>query len=242
LLCVVFAVPDGPDGAPNNALGAGGVAPIFLEALGANWAGLVLFISSAGQLFCAVSCMTSASRMTYAFSRDRAVPGSRHWSELSAKRVPAKAVMLVAVLAAIVTLPALVEVNIGTEEAPIISPIAFFAVTSIAVAGLYLSFAIPIWLRWRHGDKFEVGEWNNGSKYKWMNPLAVAEIIIVVLFLMWPSYRGGLPGDELFEWKFVNYSPIVTLGVLLAITVWWEVSAKKWFKGPIRTIDPAEIP
>jgi hypothetical protein len=40
----------------------------------------------------------------------------------------------------------------------------------------------------------------------------------------------------------VNYSPIVTLGVLLAITVWWEVSAKKWFKGPIRTIDPAEIP
>ena len=88
--------------------------------------------------------------------------------------------MLVAVLAALVTLPALVEVNIGTEEAPIISPIAFFAVTSIAVPGLYLSFAIPICLRWRHGDKFEVGEWNNGAKYKWMNPIAVAEIVIVV--------------------------------------------------------------
>ena len=43
--------------------------------------------------------------------------------------------MLVAVLAAIVTLPALVEVNIGTEEDPIISPVAFFAVTSIAVRG-----------------------------------------------------------------------------------------------------------
>lgn len=242
LLCVVFAVPNLPDGSPDNSLGAGGVAPIFNAALGSNWAGTVLFISSAGQLFCAVSCMTSASRMTYAFSRDRAVPGSRHWSELSGKKVPAKAVMLVAVLAAIVTLPALVEVNIGTAEEPIISPIAFFAVTSIAVAGLYLSFAIPIWLRWRHGDNFEAGEWNNGSKYKWMNPLAVAEIVIVVLFLMWPSYIGGLPGSELFEWKFVNYSPIVTIGVLLAITVWWELSAKKWFKGPIRTIDPAEVP
>lgn len=242
LLCVVFAVPNLPDGSPDNSLGAGGVAPIFNAALGSNWAGAVLFISSAGQLFCAVSCMTSASRMTYAFSRDRAVPGSRHWSELSGKKVPAKAVMLVAVLAAIVTLPALVEVNIGTAEEPIISPIAFFAVTSIAVAGLYLSFAIPIWLRWRHGDNFEAGEWNNGSKYKWMNPLAVAEIVIVVLFLMWPSYIGGLPGSELFEWKFVNYSPIVTIGVLLAITVWWELSAKKWFKGPIRTIDPAEVP
>ena len=70
-------------------------------------------------------------------------PGSQHWSQLSAKRVPAKAVMLVAVLAALVTLPALAEVNIGTEEAPIISPVAFFAVTSIAVPGLYLSVRDP---------------------------------------------------------------------------------------------------
>jgi hypothetical protein len=29
--------------------------------------------------------------------------------------------------------------------------------------------------------------------------------------------------------------------VLLAITVWWEASAKTWFKGPKHTIDPAEI-
>ncbi|WP_310527157.1 amino acid permease, partial [Nocardioides sp.] len=242
LLCVVFAVPNGADGNPDNALGAGGVAPIFNAALGANWAGTVLFISSAGQLFCAVSCMTSASRMTYAFSRDGAVPGSRHWSQLSSARVPARAVMLVAVFSALVTLPALVEVNIGTEEAPIISPIAFFAVTSIAVIGLYLSFAIPIFLRWRHGDRFEVGSWNNGAKYKWLNPIAVVEIVVVSLFLMMPSYRGGMPFDDLFEWKFVNYAPIVTLGALLLLTIWWEVSAKKWFKGPIRNVDTADVP
>ena len=48
LLCVVFAVPNLPDGSPDNALGAGGVAPIFNAALGSNWAGTVLFISSAG--------------------------------------------------------------------------------------------------------------------------------------------------------------------------------------------------
>ena len=71
--------------------------------------------------------------------------------------------------AAIITLPALIEVNIGTEEAPLIIPIAFYAVISIAVIGLYLAFAIPIWLRWRMGDAFEPGSWNNGAKYKWMN-------------------------------------------------------------------------
>ncbi len=242
LLSIVFAVPNGADGNPDNTLGAGGVAPIFNAALGSNWAGTVLFISAAGQLFCAVACMTSASRMTYAFSRDQAVPGSKYWSALSANRVPANAVLLVAVLAVLVTLPALKEVNIGTEEAPIIAPIAFFAVTSIAVIGLYLSFAIPIFLRWRHGDRFEAGSWTNGEKYRWMNPLAVIEIVVVSLFLMVPSYRGGMPGDELFSWKFVNYAPIVTVGALLAITVWWELSAKNWFKGPVRTIDAPEEP
>jgi len=29
----------------------------------------------------------------------------------------------------------------------------------------------------------------------------------------------------------------VTIGVMVAVTVWFSVSAKKSFKGPIRTID-----
>jgi hypothetical protein len=177
--------------------------------------------------------------MTFAFSRDRAVPGHRLWSSLTSARVPANAVLGVAVAAAVVTLPALAEVNVGTEEEPLILPIAFFAVTSIAVLGLYLSFAIPIFLRWRLGDEFEPGAWTNGSKYKWMNIVAVAEIIIVSLYLMMPTVPGGNPFSESdFEWKFVNYSPIVTLGALLLLTIWWQVSAKKWFKGPIQNIDP----
>jgi amino acid transporter len=239
LLAVVFAVPNDASGNPDNAgVGAGGVAYIFTTALGKDMATLVLFISASAQLFCATSCLTSASRMLFAFSRDRAVPGHRYWTKLSASRVPAHAVIGVAVVAALLTLPALKEVNLGTAESPLILPIAFYAVTSIAVIGLYLSFAIPIWLRWRHGERFETGAWTNGNKYKWMNPIAVAEIIIVSLILMMPTLPGGIPWRDEFSWKFVNYAPIVTLGVLLGITIWWQVSAKHWFKGPIRNIDP----
>lgn len=241
LLCVVFAIPDGPDGKPDNLLAGGGVANIFVSALGQDWATLVLFISASAQFYCATSCLTSASRMAFAFSRDGAVPGSRIWSSLSAKRVPANAVLGVAVAAAIVTLPALIKVNIAAEGDPeFLVPIAFYAVTSIAVIGLYASFAIPIWLRWRMGDAFEVGTWNNGPKYKWMNLVAVIEIVVVSLFLMLPSIPGGNPFSESdFSWKFVNYAPIVTLGTLLLLTLWWNVSAKKWFHGPIQNIDPA---
>src|SRR3954452_9288559 len=241
LLAVVFAVPN-VDGAPDNAgVGAGGVAYIFNESLGQSWATVVLFISAAGQIFCAVSCMTSASRMTYAFSRDGAVPGWKRWSSLTSTRVPAYAVLLVAVASAIVTLPALISVNVGTEAAPLIVPVAFYAVTSVAVQGLYLSFAIPIWLRWRHGDKFELGSWNNGNKYKWMNPIAVAEIIIVSVYLMLPFVPGAVPFRKEFAWKFVNYAPIVTIGALILLTVWWQVSARKWFTGPKHTIDEAVL-
>ncbi|MET1061835.1 MAG: amino acid permease [Aeromicrobium sp.] len=239
LLAVVFAVPDKDGVADNAGVGGGGVAFIFVESLGTNWATFVLFISASAQFYCATSCLTSASRMAFAFSRDGAVPGSRLWSTLSARRVPANAVMGVAVAAAIVTLPALIEVNLGTEADPLIIPVAFYAVTSIAVIGLYASFAIPIWLRWRLGDRFEAGEWNNGAKYKWMNLIAVAEIVIVSLYLMMPFVPGAVPFSDDFEWKFVNYAPLVTIGAVLLLTIWWNVSAKKWFNGPISNIDPA---
>ena len=72
--------------------------------------------------------------------------------------MPANAVMFVAVIAGLITLPALIEVNFGTEEAPIILPTAFYAVVSVAVIGLYLAFAIPICLRWKMGDDFEAGQ------------------------------------------------------------------------------------
>ena len=102
-------------------------------------------------------------------------------------------------------------------------PLAFYAVTSIAVIGLYLAFAIPIYLRWRHGDSFDVGTWNNGAKYKWMNPIAVAEIVIVSLYLMMPTTPLANPFCDEFDWKFVNYAPIVTLGALIILTIWWKV-------------------
>jgi amino acid transporter len=237
LLCVVFAIPNASNGKPDDALASLGVQPIFIGAMGNHWAGTVLLVSSVGQIFCTVSCMTSASRMTYAFSRDGAIPGSKRWSALSPTRVPANAVMLVGVCAAILTLPALFKVDVNGTPVPL----AFYAVTSIAVIGLYLAFAIPIWLRFRHGDKFEVGSWNNGSKYKWMNPIAVAEIIIVSLFLMMPTTPAASIFSSQFSWKFVNYAPIVTIGALILLTIWWQTSAKNWFTGPKHTIDEAVL-
>ena len=170
LLTFLFAVQDS-DGV---SAGGGAVVTIFNQALNSKWVAIMLLISTAGQFFCTTACQTSASRMLFAFSRDRAVPGHQLWSKLSAKRVPANGVIVTAVIAAIITLPALVEVDIN--GAPV--PVAFFAVVSIGVVGLYLCFAVPIFLRWKAGDSFPVGRWNLRGHHKWMAPVAVIEIIV----------------------------------------------------------------
>jgi amino acid transporter len=234
LLAVTFAIPNGPDGNPAyGEVGLGGVPWLFANAMNSDWAGTLLLVASVAQFFCATACLTAASRMTFAFSRDGALPASGYLRKLTSTKVPANAVITCAVLAAVLTLPALIPIN-GV-------PVAYFAVTSIAVQGLYLSFAIPIFLRWRHGDAFEVGSWNNGKKYKWMNPIAVAEIIIVCLYLMLPTTPAGTPGNKDFDWASLNYTPIVTIGALILLTIWWYASVKNWFKGPLHTIDDAVV-
>ena len=108
--------------------------------------------------------------------------------------------------------------------------------------GLYLAFAIPIWLRFRHGDKFEVGSWNNGAKYKWMNPIAVAEIVIVSRLpdaAVRPRARSRSATSSSGSSSTTHRSSRSEPLILLAI--WWQVSAKHWFTGPKHTIDEAVL-
>ena len=229
LLSFLFAVQD-VDGVT---AGGGAVAVIFAQAMSSKWVALVLLISTAGQLFCTTACQTSASRMLFAFSRDRAVPGHQLWSAVNAKRVPANAVIVTAVIAALITLPALVKVDIN--GAPV--PVAFFAVVSIGVVGLYLAFAVPIYYRWKAGDSFKVGSWNLRGHHRWMAPLALIEIIVTSIIAMFPTSLGGAPWDPSFEWKFVNYTPLLVGATLILLYIYWHASVKKWFTGPIRQVD-----
>jgi amino acid transporter len=228
LLAITFAAAD-----PKAVTGGGGTSiSVFESAMGnGGWTKAVLAIAVIGQTFCGMSCMTSASRMMYAFSRDGAVPGSKIWSRVDRRRIPFNAVIAVAVAALILTLPALKGNKDGLT-------VAFTAVVSIGVIGLYLAYAIPIFLRWRMGDAFQAGPWNLGSKYKWMCLVAIVEVaIVVVIFFNAPFSASGVPWESDFEWSLFNYTPVVTFGVFAAVGVWWLVSARKWFKGPRRTVE-----
>ena len=70
-----------------------------------------------------------------------------------------------------------------------------------------------------------------------MAPLALVEIILTSIVAMFPTSLGGVPWDPGFEWKFVNYTPLVVFGVLFLLWLYWHASVKKWFTGPVRQID-----
>jgi amino acid transporter len=219
---------------------AGGFsAAIFQSALSSGFFKSVIIISTIGQFLCGMSCVTSMSRMTYAFSRDRAVPGWRQWSHVDRNGTPVKAILGASFAGLILTLPALYKSSAGV-------PTAFYAVVSVAVIGLYLAFLIPIALRLRVGDRFVPGPWTLGRKYKLFGWIAVLEIAIISVYFILPTVPAGVPFSKEFSWTSVNYAPVVVGGLLIIIAVWWQVSAKHWFKGPVRTVeiagDPSEAP
>jgi len=137
-------------------------------------------------------------------------------------------VMAVAFFSLVITIPAL----FGSNNIPF----AFFAITGICTVGLYLAYIIPVYLRLRAGDSFQTGPWNLGSRYRLVNTLAIAFVVLVVFALDLPYTPTGLPWNDGFDTSVVNYTPLAIL-LPLIFGVWYLVDAKDRFQGPVRTLE-----
>ncbi len=204
---------------------AGSSAPpvqILIDALGLGTAKLLLIIVSASMLFCGLANMTSNTRQIFAFSRDGAMPGSRWWHSVSARtRTPVKAVWLAAACSLVLVLPGLWSSTV------------FAAVVSVNVVGLFLAYAVPIFLRLRL-DSFQPGPWNLGRYGKLVGWVAVAWIIISSVLFMLPQV------SPITSTSF-NYAPIALAVVLFIATVWWFATARRRFEGPVSYGRPDEV-
>jgi amino acid transporter len=233
LLAFLFAATD--EAAIDEAGGAS--TAIFTSALaGDMWAAkAILIIATVGQLFCGAAGLTSASRTWYAFSRDRGMPGWWLFRRLNSDRVPIYAVLAVSVFAGLITIPAFWS----TDAAPTF-PWAFFAVVGICTVGLYLAYIIPVYLRLRAGDSFQPGPWNLGSKYRIVNTVAIIWVAITVVVFILPFGPAGVPWFDEWDPPAANYTPLVFV-VLLVVWIWWRVSAKDRYTGPVRTLEEDEV-
>jgi amino acid permease (GABA permease) len=196
---------------------AGAAAPgvIFIDALGKTWASFLLLIVIGAQFYCGMSSVTANSRMIYAFSRDGAVPGSQFWHRINPRtRTPTNSIWFAAGGAFILGLPYLWN------------PTAYFAVTSIAVIGLYIAYGLPILLRRLAGSSFQPGPWQLGQWSPVVGWIAVIWIAFIAVLFVLPQVS---PGNTLSTF---NYAPVAVGVVLLYSGGYWLLSAKNWFKGP----------
>jgi amino acid transporter len=204
------------DGYTHALQSATGVPPaqIWIDAVGQTGGLIVLFLVIGAQFYCGMSSVTANSRMIYAFARDGAIPFSNFWHRINKRtRTPTNSIWLAAVGAFILGLPYLY------------SPVAYFAVTSIAVIGLYVAYVSPVFLRLRAGKRFIEGPWTLG---RWSRPVGVIATIWVVFIFVLFMLPQALP----INITTFNYAPLVFIVVLGGAAIWYAVSAKDWFKGP----------
>ena len=64
--------------------------------------------------------------------------------------------------------------------------------------------------------------------------------MLVVYALDIPTVPAGVPWKGDFKFESFNYAPLV-LVIGLLVGIWWWISAKNRYTGPVRTIDTDEL-
>ena len=247
-------LPKDPDAYAAIAFGGGNdtflvnAAPRLLSsAVGDATAKLLVLIAIVAQFFCGMASVTANSRMIYAFSRDGALPGSKFWHKINPKtRTPTNSIWLGVGLSAMVGALSLYQKG-GYST-------AFFAMTGICVIGLYIAYAIPIYLRLTNPD-FQTGPWNLKGKHKLVGWTSLIWIgFITILFfapLFWPFWKFwgtdnailNADGTEsgFFKQNNVNFTAPLIIGSFIVIALYWAFSGRKWFTGPKVQGTPEEL-
>ncbi|KAI0705722.1 amino acid transporter [Cerioporus squamosus] len=180
---------------------------------------VILYVGAAAQ-------GVDASRVVFAFSRDNALPGSKHWKRVNPRtRTPIHAVWLIMGLAAILGL-----LSFSGCRAHVLG-----WVRRSSVIALYTSYITPIVLRLTSGRRtFEPGPFSLG---RWAMPIGIIAVawtgFVVVLFLF--------PSDPNPTADTMNYTVVVIMAVFAFASLYWIFSARRWFKGPVRTIEDDEV-
>jgi amino acid transporter len=162
-------------------------------------------------------CMVAASRVTYAYARDDCFPLSGVWKQVHPRtQTPVNAVILNGVLGILMCL-----LILGGST-------AIGALFSIGAIAQFIAFAIPISIRvFVVGDRFKPGPWNLGRFSKPVGAAGALFVLLMLPILCLPSVTGSDLTAELMNWTCLVYG-----APMLAVSVWWVLDARKWFKGP----------
>ncbi|KAI1476522.1 amino acid transporter [Daldinia eschscholtzii] len=173
---------------------------------------LVLIIT----LFCSISITCAASRCTWAFARDNAIPLAGLWSKIDERHgTPIWALVLTTLIEMLLGL-----INLGSSS-------AFLAFVSVGVISLAVSYGIPIAISLLHKRKeVNSAKWTMGKYLGWVvNLLAMLWVAFEVVLFSMPT---ALPVTV----ASMNYAIVVFVGFMVLSAIWYGIYARKVYRGP----------
>jgi amino acid transporter len=164
------------------------------------WTGIVL-----ANYLCGLACITSTSRMTYAFARDGGLPLWQVWKRVSSKwRTPVPAIWAAG----------------GLVIACMLYAPAYSTLTTAGVIFLYISYVMPsaagffaYGKSWTHMGPFTLGR----ALFKVLACLSTLGVVVLFWVGIQPPNEKALP---------------VTLITIALLTAAWWLGMRRIFRGP----------
>ncbi|KAI0777534.1 APC amino acid permease [Trametes elegans] len=198
------------------------MATILFNNLGRNGTLAVWSIVVCIQFLMGTSTLTACSRQTFAFARDGGLPFSPFVYKINRRtQTPVNAVWSSAFVSMLLGLLAFA------------GPAANSAIFSLAVAGQYTAFAIPIASRFLGGQKWMPGPFTLGRFGLPVAAVAVAWMVFSVIILAFPTAPGPTADG-------MNYMIAVYGGWIILCLVYFYFpvyGGVHWFNGPQNTLE-----
>ncbi|KAL3488913.1 amino acid transporter [Aspergillus germanicus] len=197
------------------------MAQIYYDCLGKSGALGFMAIVALVQFFMGLSLVVAASRQSWAFSRDGALPFSSYFRHVS-KRIRYQPVRMVwGVVAAAIIIGLLSLINAAAAN----------ALFSLAVAGNDLAWMMPILCRLVWGqERFHPGVFYTGRFSKPIAVTAIAYLGFAIVLCMFPTLGPGPTPEDM------NYTVVINGALWGGALLYYVLYARKTYKGPQTTV------
>ncbi|ODV93495.1 hypothetical protein PACTADRAFT_46876 [Pachysolen tannophilus NRRL Y-2460] len=192
------------------------IAQIIYDSLGKKWAVAFMSLICICQFMMGASLLLAASRQIWAFSRDDGLPFAKYIKVVNKKyRQPLRATYFAGGLSLFICCLTLA----GDTAAD--------ALFSLAVAGNYLAWTTPIFLRLTVGrEKFKPGAFYLGPIFSpIVNWIAVFWTAFVIILCMFPSSSSVTAST-------MNYTVVINPGVWVLSILFYFTYKYKYYHGP----------
>jgi amino acid transporter len=228
-----------PDVGMLAALASGQPVPTIILSATGNSAGafcLLIPLLVLG-LICGIGCVTATSRITWAFARDGAIPGSGWWKSVNERlEIPLNSLVLGMVIELLLGL-----IYFGSSA-------AFNAFSGVGVIFLTMSYACPVAvsLILRKRQDLKRGSYNLGVLGAFCNVVCIGKWMKSSIHSSHPFLTGmpslawcllaiplfSMPTSIPVSKDTMNYACVVFVGFVAISGLWYAVWGKKNYIGP----------